>query len=297
MGTTAVDYHLLAAFVAVAEESSFSKAARRLGITKGTVSRAIARLEDVVGAELIHRNTHKVALSTAGTALYERTAPHLTALDGAVGTMPERSEQPSGELRITAPHDFAAIVLPELVAQFLVRFPDVRVDIRVSNARFDLVAERFDLAVRASMGRLADSTLTARRLSVGSAAGYYASPSYLARRGEPRAFGDPKHEWVAMPAMLKLVRVPKNFRPRVLVDDMLTLRNLVRDGAGIGILPRFVTEAYVAEGRLTAIMPSHTIGAANLHIVYPSSGQVPRKVTAFRDFLVERLKAGPLATG
>src|SRR5882672_9474023 len=125
MTATAIDYDLLAAFVAVAEETSFSKAARRLGITKGTVSRSIARLEDLLGAELVHRNTHKVALSTAGTALYERTAPHLAALDRAVGTMPERSERPSGELRITAPHDFAAILLPELVAQFLVRYPEV----------------------------------------------------------------------------------------------------------------------------------------------------------------------------
>src|SRR5215831_2147300 len=101
MPATPPDYDLLAALVAVAEEASFSKAARRLGVTKGTVSRAIARLEDSVGAELVHRNTHKVALSTAGTALYERTAPHLSALDRAVGTLPERSEQPSGELRIT----------------------------------------------------------------------------------------------------------------------------------------------------------------------------------------------------
>jgi DNA-binding transcriptional LysR family regulator len=293
MSTTPVDYARLAAFVAVAEETSFSKAAKRLGITKGTVSRAIARLERDLGAELLHRNTHKVALSTAGTALYERTAPHLAALDRAVGTLPERSEQPSGELRITAPHDFAAIVLPELVAQFLVRYPEVRVDIQVSNAKVDLVAEGFDLAIRASPGKLADSRLTARRLQMG-AAGFYASPSYLARRGEPRAFGDPKHEWVVMPAMLPFLRAPKTLRPRVLVGDMLTLRNLLGEGAGVGFLPRFVAEPYVAEGRLKATALGHAMSAANLTIVYPSSGQVPRKVAAFRDFVVERLKARPL---
>ena len=296
MSTTAVDHGLLVTFAAVAEEASFSKAARRLGISKGTVSRAIARLEHLLGAELIHRNTHKVALSTAGTALYERTAPHLAALDRAVGTMPERSEQPSGELRITAPHDFAAIVLPEVVAQFLIRFPEVRMDIRVSNARIDLVAERFDLAIRASIGKLADSALTARRLNMGGIA-YYASPSYVARRGEPRALGDPNHEWVVMAAMLKFLRTPKDFRPRVFVDDILTLRNLVRDGAGVGLLPQFVTEPYVAQGHLQRIMPSQALSAARHRIVYPSSGQVPRKVTAFRDFLVERVKARPLAAG
>jgi DNA-binding transcriptional LysR family regulator len=282
--------------VAVAEETSFSKAARRLGVTKGTVSRAIVRLEDRVGAELLHRTTHKVALSTAGTALYERTAPHLAALDGAVGALPERSEQPSGLLRLTAPHDFAAIILPDVMAQFLVRFPEVRVDVRVTNLRVDLVAERFDLAIRASLGKMASSTLKARRLNLG-AVGFYASPSYLARRGEPRAFGEPKHDWVLMPAMLPLVKAPKELRPRVLVDDMLTLRSLVRDGVGIGLLPRFVTERHVARGQLQAILPKLSLGAANISILYPSSGQVPRKVTAFRDFLVERLKAKPLAAG
>lgn len=292
MSTTAVGYDLLATFVTVADQASFSKAARKLGVTKGTVSRAIARLEELVDAELLHRTTHKVALSTAGTALYERTAPHLAALAGAVGTMPERSEQPSGDLRITAPHDFAAIILPEIVTQFLIRFPDVRVDLRVTNLRVDLVAERFDLAIRASLGRMASSTLTARRLNLG-ALRFYASPSYLARRGEPRTFGDPKHEWIVMPAMLRLVRVPKGFSPRVLVDDVLTQRDLVRDGAGVGLLPGFVTEPYVAEGRLQPVMPGHALGAANISIVYPSSGQVPRKVTAFRDFLIERLKARP----
>jgi hypothetical protein len=100
-----------------------------------------------------------------------------------------------------------------------------------------------------------------------------------------------------MPAMLKLVRPPKEFRPRVVVDDILTLRNLVADGVGVGLLPRFVTEPHVAEGRLQAIMPSHTLGSTHLSLVYPSSGQVPRKVTAFRDFLVERLKARPLVAG
>jgi DNA-binding transcriptional LysR family regulator len=293
MPETAPDYHLLAAFVAVAEEASFSKAARRLAVTKGTVSRAIARLEDTVGAELVHRNTHKVALSTAGTALYERTAPHLAALDRAVGTLPERSEQPSGELRMTAPHDFAAIVLPELVAQFMVRFPDVSFDIRVTNTRLDIIGERLDLAIRAAHGKLADSRLTARKLTVGSLA-FYASPSYLARRGEPRAFGDPKHEWVVMPGVLSFLRPPKGFRPRVVVDDMLTLRNFVRDGAGVGLLPRFVTETQVAEGRLQPLALGHGLGSASLMLVYPSSGQVPRKVAAFRDFLLERLKARPL---
>src|SRR5262245_32484260 len=98
MNETPLDYRLLTIFATVAELYSFSKAARKLGIGKGTVSRAIARLEELMGAELIHRTTHDVALSTAGAALYERTAHHLAALDVAVHDLPERATEPSGQL-------------------------------------------------------------------------------------------------------------------------------------------------------------------------------------------------------
>src|SRR5262245_51409476 len=104
MDATNFDFGLLGIFVAVAETQSFSGAAKRLGVTKGTVSRGIGRLEEVVGAELLHRTTRHVALSTAGVALYERSARHLVALREAVCKLPEREEQPSGRLRITAPH-------------------------------------------------------------------------------------------------------------------------------------------------------------------------------------------------
>src|SRR4051812_43730692 len=96
-----IDLDLLTLFVAVAEASSFSEAARRLRVPKSTVSRGVARLEDALGTQLLQRTTRQVSLSTAGAALYERTAPLLVALRQAVGALPERQEQPSGDLRIT----------------------------------------------------------------------------------------------------------------------------------------------------------------------------------------------------
>jgi DNA-binding transcriptional LysR family regulator len=299
MEKTPVDYELLAIFVAVADRTSFSKAAQSLGIGKGTVSRAIAELERQVGAELLHRTTHRVALSTAGTALYERAAPHLSALDQAVRKLPEREEEPAGLLRLTAYHDIASEVLPELVAQFTMRHPAVLLDIRVNNQDVDLVAEGFDLAIRASIDRLRDSRLTARSLGRVKA-GVYAAPSYLARRGEPRQFGDPKHDWVVFTPVVERIRSPKSFRPRLICDDMLTLRNLLREGAGVGPLPTYVAAPSLADGTLVEISAHPSLhrmsmsDAAGLYIIYPTSGQVPRKVTAFRDFVIDRLKAKPL---
>jgi DNA-binding transcriptional LysR family regulator len=294
METTAIDYALLAVFVAVADQASFSKAARRLGVGKGTVSRAIARLERLVGVELIHRTTHTVALSTAGIALYERSAPHLAALDQAVTRLPERAEQPSGQLRLTAPHDLGVMLLPELLTQFSLRHPAISFDVRLTNLRVDLVAEGFDLAIRASSAPLKDSTLTVRKLG-STEIRYYAAPSYLARRGEPRELGEPRHEWVILPAMLRLMRAPRGFRPRFASDDFFLIRDLLREGAGIGALPAFVAEPFLGDGTLVPVLAGERLRTpGGYFLLYPSSGQVPRKVTAFRDFLVERLKTRPI---
>jgi DNA-binding transcriptional LysR family regulator len=154
-----MDLDLLRFFVTVAETASFSVAARKLGVTKSSVSRGVAALEAALGAQLLHRTTRTVALSTAGSELYQRTAPALAAIRAALGSLPERDEHPSGILRITAPNDLGATLLSEVTVRFLARYPQVKVDVRLTNRKVDLVAEGFDLAVRAATGKLADSSL------------------------------------------------------------------------------------------------------------------------------------------
>jgi DNA-binding transcriptional LysR family regulator len=288
---TSVDLQLLVVFSAVAEQASFSKAATKLGVAKGTVSRSIAQLEQLLGVELLHRTTHHVSLSTAGAALYERTNGHLTALRSAVVDLPEREEAPSGLLRIAAAPDFGAIVLPAVIAAFSRRFPSVRFDIRLSGQQVDLVKDGYDLAIRVAAGRLKDSTLTARRLGRGSSA-FYAAPSYVARRGRPKQLGDDRHTWVmhgVLSRFFKMAPASVHFA----VDDFLLARDLMRDGVGVGILPTFVARPYLREGLLEEV---HVGGASlmggDLMMLYPSSGQTSKKVTAFRDFLVESLRSG-----
>ncbi|MED5373736.1 MAG: LysR family transcriptional regulator [Myxococcota bacterium] len=293
MNETAPSLQLVAIFVAVAKEMSFSKAAKALGVGKATVSRSVARLEAELGVELLHRTTHAVALSTAGSELYERAAPHVAALAQAVRQLPERAEEPSGLLRLTATHDFGTVVLPELLAQFGRRHPDIRFDVHLTNEAVDLVAEGFDLAIRAVSGPLKDSTLTLRKLCDAEVA-FYAAPQYLARRGKPRELGEAGFDWV-MPRRFLGWEWPADLASRFCGDDVFLLRELLRWGAGVGVLPRFVADSYVRDGLLEQVAVS---GLPELRggfvLLYPSSGQVPRKVTALRDFLVERLGAGPL---
>lgn len=292
---------LLAVFVAVADKASFSAAARELGVPTSTVSRKIATLEAELGVQLFHRTTRHVALSTAGAALHERVASHVVALDEAVGRMPEQAEEPSGDLRVTAAVDVGMAVLAELVARFTARHPKVRVELNLTNRVVDLVSERFDVALRVAIGGLADSSLIARKTSP-LAMGLFAAPTYVARRGAPRTPRDlDGHDWVGFRGRHKLslragpesatVPVPA----RITADDMLFVREAARSGAGVANLPVFLASADVAAGTLVRVLPRWSAPSGHLWVVSPASKHPPRKVTAFRELVIETLRARPLA--
>jgi DNA-binding transcriptional LysR family regulator len=290
-----MDLNLLGLFVAVAETGSFSGAARKLGMPKSSVSRGVASLESTLKAQLLHRTTRHVSLSTAGAALYERAAPLLASLKEAVGTLPEQEDAPSGELRLTAPHDMGATFLADVIARFTLRYPSVRVDCRLTNRNVDLVAEGFDLALRASRGKLADSSMMIRKLCPIEVQ-LFASPTYLARRGTPRTLEDlASHELSALRGLKFLAELGLQEKDaRVLADDMLFLREVVKAGAGIALLPTFLAQDEVTSGQLVRVLPRFAHTTTSLVMLYPRTQHVPRKVSAFRDFLLEYLKGRPL---
>lgn len=290
-----MDLNLLTLFEAVARTSSFSAAARELGVPKSSASRGIARLENELGVQLIFRTTRQVSLSAAGTALYDRMTPLLRQVKAALGELPEQEETPSGSLKITAPVDLGVLFLAEVVTRYTARYPAVSVDVHLTGRVVDLVAEGFDVALRVA-ARLADSSLVVRRAAP-IQLHLYASPLYLARRGTPRGEAElAAHDSVVFrggPQNLRVTgpRPPAGARPaRIVCDDLLFVRDAVRSGAGIGLLPTFVAEADVLAGRLVRILPRFERPAGYLHIVTPAAKHVPRKVTAFRELVVELLK-------
>jgi len=296
-----MDLNLLTVFEAVARTTSFSAAARELRLPKSSVSRAVARLEAEVGVQLLFRTTRQVSLSAAGTAFYDRLAPLLRAVRAAVGELPEREEEPSGALRVTAPVDLGVLFLAEVVTRYTARYPAVSVELHLTGRVVDLVGEGFDVALRVA-AKLADSTLVARRVAP-IVLQHFASPLYLARRGTPRTEADlAAHEWVVFRSGPQKLRVPGALRvpaaraalphgARVVCDDLLFARDAVRAGAGIGLLPAFIAEPDVVAGLLVRILPRLEQPAGFLHVVTPAARHVPRKVTAFRDLVVELLRA------
>lgn len=289
-----MDLNLLPVFKAVADAGSMTAAAAALGQPKSSVSRGVARLEASLGVQLFLRSTRRLSLTTAGAAFYEKVTPLLSSLSGAAASLPEQEEEPSGELRITAPVDLGVTWLPGFVARLLARYPKLDVALRVTNQRLDLVGEGIDAALRLSPGRLPDSSLVARRLA---AVGFevYASPGYLARRGTPRRPEDlTAHDHVGLPGLKLPAPFPKKLPARAQADDVLLCRELVREGVGIGLLPVFLARADVAAGALVRVLPKVQVRSGTLYLVHPPLEHPPRKLLALRELLLEYVAERPI---
>ena len=293
-----IDLNLLSLFGIVAATASFSEAARKLGMPRSSVSRGVGALEEALGVQLFNRTTRKVALSTAGLALHERIAPQLAALTESLGSLPERDQMPSGELRVSAAPDLGVTVLPDLIAGFTQRYPAISVDLRLSPRLVDLVAEGVDVALRIATRRLNDSSLVARRLSA-LELGLYAAPAYVARRPPIRTPGDTAaHDWVwfrGTPAGPPFPRPER--RARVSGDEMLFVYRAVVAGIGVGLLPSFLATPDVSAGRLVRLIPRYALSTGALYFVHAAGAKPPRKVLAFRDYVAEYIAAHPLSPG
>lgn len=289
-----VDLNDLSVFVRVVERGGFARAARDLGVPTSTVSRTVARLETIVGARLLHRTTRSVRPTSDGRELFESVSAAVGTLQQAARELEPASRKPKGRLRVTAPNDIANTFLARVVVEFVERHPPVEVEMVATNRTVNLVDEGFDLAVRA--GRLADSSLVARKLGEVPAA-LYASPRYLEQHGAPKTLDDlPRHRLAVFRAKDGDVSwtlhgkgrdARVHAHGRIGGDDFTFLHAVVLASGGIGLLPRIVCTRDEAEGRLVRVLPELEVRGAPIHVVYPSARHVPARVTAFRDFLVE----------
>lgn len=277
------------AFVLVHQTGSFTAAAAKLGVPRSTVSRAVASLEESTGLRLFQRTTRSVSTTSAGRALFDRLMPSLTTIERSLTELPERAPVPSGTLRVTSTMDLGAALLGDVVARYIARHPETRVDVRLTNAIVDLVKDGFDVALRVASGPLRGKSLVARRVGTVSYC-YYASPEYVARRGTPRTLADlGGHDVVSLSAEKR----PASQQPRVVSDDKGFVRALLRAGGGVGLLPAYLADEDVLAGRLVRVVPSFEGTSGSIHLVMPSRKHVPSRVTAFRDLVIEMLRQRP----
>lgn len=286
-------------FVRVVEAGSFSAAARELRMTPSAVSKLIARLEARLGARLVRRSTRRLMLTPEGTAFYEsglRILADMVAAEreAAAGAAPR------GRLRVNTYVPFGVHRLVPLLPDFLERYPEISVDLVLTDSVIDLMAERADVAIRA--GPLGESRLVARKLGQ-SPVVVVAAPSYLERHGTPLTptdlgshnrmrFGFVRHldGWPFLDAAGNAVMVP--ITGNTLVSDGEAMRLMTLAGAGISRLARWHVAGDIAAGRLMPLLEDFNPGDQEVtHAVYVGQGRhLPARVRAFLDFLAENAR-------
>ena len=296
------------AFVRAVDLGSFSKAAAEAELKVSTVSRYVSALEVDLGAALLNRSTRALHLTEAGSAFYDRAIGILAEVEDARQSTSALNATPQGLLRVAAPGAFGRRhVVPHLKA-FRDLYPQVRLDVSLSEATVDLIDAGIDVAVR--IGALADSALIARKLAPHRRL-LVASPDYLRQHGAPGAPADlagrpclmfalqPKDVWVWRPrgdpqAEAAEVKVAGTFR----ANDSDALLQAARDGLGLGLLPSWTLAEDVRAGRLVPLLTEWAWAIAQgpqraIWGVYPPKKTVSPKVRAFMDFIADRFGAPP----
>ncbi len=284
-----IDLNRVHAFVRVVEDGSFTAAARKLGLPKSSVSRTITALEKSLGVRLLQRTTRALHLTEAGRTWFQEVQPALASLTDSAAAVMTLGTEPRGRVRITCPPDSGDLMLP-FVKAFQKRYPRVEVDVSFSARHADLVAEGFDLALRA--GELKDSSLVVKKLRSTDLA-LYASPAYLKRAGTPRSLGElARHACIGMNAAngrtLWALTGPNGELENVevrcsLSTDLVTFAaSAAIDGLGIALLPDICTS-----DELVRVLPGYRRTGVGLNLVSPSRGFEPRAVTLFKQELAQ----------
>lgn len=285
-------------FVRVVERGSFTLAADDLALSRAVVSKYVSRLEERLGARLMHRTTRRLSLTEAGAALFEASRGAIERIEEAEAAVAQHQATPKGRLRVSAPMSFGILHLGAALAGFLRAYPDVTIDLKLDDRFVNLVEEGVDVAVR--IGALTDSSLVARRIAKTQSVAC-ASPAYLAEHGEPETPEDLAGHGCLLYSYLSTANVwrfqgPDGREIPVAVNGALRANNgiLLADaaaaGRGIVMGPGFYVASRIRSGELRRILESFRLPELGIHAVYPQREYVPPKVRAFVDFLAERFR-------
>ena len=292
------DFEGLAIFAKVLQMRSFARAAVELQLSKATVSKAISRLEAKFGARLFNRTSRQLSLTEAGKQLAERAAHILAEGEAAEAEGIANAAALRGHIRLAAPMSFGVQRIASILPEFLERYPEVSIDLHLSDAHVDLVGEGFDAAIR--IASLPDSSLLARTLAPVHRY-LVASPGYLAKHGRPShplrltehrcigyasTVGDTWH-FSHEQGDTATVRPTGPLR----VNNGDAMMPILIGGSGLGILPDFIIREAVDDGRLEIVLPDWKVSGGAVHWVSPPGGRRPRRVDALSDFVAEKLSA------
>ncbi|WP_262297888.1 LysR family transcriptional regulator [Microvirga sesbaniae] len=282
-------------FVTVAEARSFRAASERLGVTRSAVSQAIRRLEERMGMALVQRTTRSVRLTEAGERLYESVRPALADLGTAMDAMGEMRERPSGMLRLAVSSIAERFLSGSLLAGFIAAYPDIRLDITVTDEESDIVAEGFDAGVR--LGEVIEQDMIAVSVSAEQRQIVVGSPEYLALHGAPAHPRDLAGHccigWRPSPRVApyrwEFTESGRDFGvavdPRVTTNDMRVMIQLARAGAGLTFGMEETFRPYIAQAELVPLLEAFCPPFPGFYLYYPHRRNLPLKLRVLVDYL------------
>ena len=279
-------------FARVARTGNMSAAGREMALSPAVVSKRISLLEDRLGARLFQRTTRQLTLTETGEGYFKRVVDILSLVDEAEDFVSRRNTKPRGILKITAPTSFARRHLTPHLGNFLARYPDIELDICLTDSYLDIIRDGFDLAIR--IGELQDSSLVARKLAADTRV-LCAAPAYLAAAGTPKTVADlenfvcigagAQEAWrLDGPDGQASVKIHSNLR----TNNADFVRESLLAGLGIGLRATWDVGRELATGELINILPEYRgLSSMAIHAVYPSRDFMPAKVIVFIDHLAE----------
>ncbi len=281
-------------FVAVVEQGGFTAAADILDVSTSFVSREVKRLEERLNTRLLHRTTRAVRLTDMGRIYYQRAREIHDRIEALESDMADLQELPKGTIRITAAGIYAERYVAPALAEFMIKYPEISIELDTRMDVVDIVEEGFDLAVRMH-GALPDSTLVARKVARRRVM-VCASPAYLARRGRPETPDElTSHNCLRLPHMpwrfsypdeTRSVKVQGNWK----CDDGRSLVTAAVRGIGLVRLTDYYLDDELRRGEIEVVLEQYEVQDACTWIVYPERKHLPTRVRFLIDFLAERLK-------
>lgn len=285
----------LAAFMAVASERSFRRAAQQLSISPSALSRTIRDLEERLGARLLNRTTRSVAPTQAGEALYNRLRPALAEMDGAVQEVGAHQTRPKGLVRVNLPHVAARLVVAPMLAEFSRQYPDVRLDLVLDDNETDVVADGFDAGIRS--GGLVQRDMVAVRLTADLRMAVVGSAVYFEGRKLPRAPTDLRHHacityrWDRTGVLFRWSFEGPEGSIEVAVDSTVTANDsdfllaAALQDVGLAFLPESLVAIHVERGELVRVLEDWCQPFSGFHLYYPSRSYMSGAFRAFVDFI------------
>ncbi|RMQ95679.1 Transcriptional regulator, LysR family [Pseudomonas savastanoi pv. glycinea] len=300
-------FDAMLAFARVVEAGSFTRAADTLHMSKTTVTQLVQQLEARLRVKLLNRTTRKVNVTADGAVYYERVVRLLADLDDAETSLSSAASLPRGRLRVDVPSPLARMILMPALPGFHARYPDIQIDMGVSDRKVDLIGENVDCVVRG--GELSDLSLMARRVG-DLQLGVYAAPGYLQRLGtpvHPRQLEESEHRIVgflwartgkALPYAMQngTERLTINGRYVLAVDDGNAYLAAGLAGMGVLWLPDYMAKQHVASGELVPLFESWRMEPMPLYVAFPPNRHISIKVRVFIDWVAELMaQHGPVA--